>query len=359
MNLKSLLVRVIEALAVPKKGGGAPPPDPSIGAAQVQLANLATRQQGFFEDKIAPGMLDQMQQSNAINRQVADASIAGMKFQNDQAQKYSDRYFGVQVPLEDEMISKARGYNEPAEQERMAGQAAADVEQASRIGQDNAQRGLRLRGINLGSGAAVSALTDMEQNSVLAKAGAMNRTRENARQLGWTRMGEAAALGRGLPSFGTASSQVALEGGRTASSAGAQGVSNAGALANASAQNTGAQGGLWGQSGQLGVGSKYNTASANWQNSQNNDPFNTVLGAATGVGMSYLMGGSDRRLKEDIRRVGTTYGGLPVYTFRYRDSPHVVHMGVMADEVEQVMPEAVLKGVVYGQYDAVNYSMIQ
>jgi hypothetical protein len=50
---------------------------------------------------------------------------------------------------------------------------------------------------------------------------------------------------------------------------------------------------------------------------------------------------SDRRLKTDIRRVGTLDSGLAVYTFKYRDSPLMTHLGVMADEVQQVIPQAV------------------
>jgi hypothetical protein len=50
---------------------------------------------------------------------------------------------------------------------------------------------------------------------------------------------------------------------------------------------------------------------------------------------------SDRRLKTDIHLVGKLDSGLNVYTFKYRESPAVTHMGVMADEVSQVIPEAV------------------
>jgi len=51
---------------------------------------------------------------------------------------------------------------------------------------------------------------------------------------------------------------------------------------------------------------------------------------------------SDRRLKKDIRRVGQLESGVPVYTFRYRDDPNgAVQMGVMAQELREVQPEAV------------------
>lgn len=50
---------------------------------------------------------------------------------------------------------------------------------------------------------------------------------------------------------------------------------------------------------------------------------------------------SDRRLKTDIQLVGRLDCGLNVYTFRYAKSPATVHMGVMADEVQSVIPDAV------------------
>lgn len=50
---------------------------------------------------------------------------------------------------------------------------------------------------------------------------------------------------------------------------------------------------------------------------------------------------SDRRLKTDIHLIGKLASGLNVYTFKYRESPTLTHMGVMADEVEKVIPQAV------------------
>lgn len=63
---------------------------------------------------------------------------------------------------------------------------------------------------------------------------------------------------------------------------------------------------------------------------------------------------SDRRLKEDIKRVGTTDDGLGVYTYRYKGSD-TVHMGVMADEVERIHPDAVAE---INGHKAVNYGAL-
>lgn len=59
---------------------------------------------------------------------------------------------------------------------------------------------------------------------------------------------------------------------------------------------------------------------------------------------------SDVRLKEDIEPVGELFDGQPVYKFRYIGSP-VWQIGVMAQDVEHVVPEAVTD---VGGYKAVN-----
>jgi hypothetical protein len=56
---------------------------------------------------------------------------------------------------------------------------------------------------------------------------------------------------------------------------------------------------------------------------------------------------SDIRTKENITQVYWLPNGLPVYTYEYKpefknEAGHGVHIGVMAQEVEQVMPEAVI-----------------
>lgn len=60
------------------------------------------------------------------------------------------------------------------------------------------------------------------------------------------------------------------------------------------------------------------------------------LGGAGGAGLGALAGLlSDRRKKENIRRVGQTDSGLPIYVYNYIGDP-TKHMGVMADEVEHI-----------------------
>ncbi len=64
---------------------------------------------------------------------------------------------------------------------------------------------------------------------------------------------------------------------------------------------------------------------------------------------------SDARLKTDITRVGQTAHGLPLYQFRYIGGEQMFE-GVMAQDVAQIMPEAVVP-FAYG-YNAVNYTKL-
>ena len=75
--------------------------------------------------------------------------------------------------------------------------------------------------------------------------------------------------------------------------------------------------------------------------------------AATTAAMLYMLApASDRRLKSNIERIGTHPLGVGIYEYDIFDRHEI---GVMADEVEQVMPEAVIVG--HDGYKRVAYGM--
>ncbi len=89
----------------------------------------------------------------------------------------------------------------------------------------------------------------------------------------------------------------------------------------------------------------------NQQMGQQNAIYGALGSAAGGIGGGMMMK-SDRRAKTDITRVGELDNGLPVYSFRYKEGGPF-QIGLMADEVEKVHPEAVVEinGVKYVRYD--------
>lgn len=81
-------------------------------------------------------------------------------------------------------------------------------------------------------------------------------------------------------------------------------------------------------------------------------PYGTAAGGLLGG----LAGGlsSDRRLKRDIKALGKDSNGLERYRFRYLNSDRW-YRGYMADEVEQVYPDAV---ITFNGFKRVRYEMI-
>ena len=72
---------------------------------------------------------------------------------------------------------------------------------------------------------------------------------------------------------------------------------------------------------------------------------------------------SDPRTKENVKAIGVLDNGLTLYSFEYKDefkdrdyAGHGVHVGVMADEVEQVFPYAV--STLNDGYKVVNYGLL-
>src|SRR3546814_1455249 len=81
----------------------------------------------------------------------------------------------------------------------------------------------------------------------------------------------------------------------------------------------------------------------NYQNQMNayGAKMGGLFGLAGSLGGAAIM--SDRRLKAEIKRVGKLDNGLNVYSYRYK-AGGATHLGLMADEVEKLHPEAVVAG---------------
>jgi hypothetical protein len=88
---------------------------------------------------------------------------------------------------------------------------------------------------------------------------------------------------------------------------------------------------------------------------------NATTGGNADAGGMLMVGASEPALKENVVRVGEHAAGFGLYLFdykaEYRDAwGHGRHFGVMADEVEAIVPEAVLVGE--GGYRLVDYARL-
>lgn len=77
-----------------------------------------------------------------------------------------------------------------------------------------------------------------------------------------------------------------------------------------------------------------------FQGTQGQPGFLQSAAPGIGEGVAAAMMTSDRRLKHKLKRVGETAAGIPLYLFEYLWD-RTTQLGVLADDVEDVVPEAV------------------
>ncbi len=336
-----------------KGGSSAPTPDPNIGIAQRQLADLADAQWASFKTDIYPELLRQSKvaeeranQQFAMTKEVSDFNLG-------QARKAYARYEEGAIPAMQKLKEDADKYNEAGYQEMLAGQALGDVNVAFEAQRQQQAMRDRSYGVDPTSGRSAGSTNAIGAMQALAGAQASTQTRQAAKDIGLTKQANVYNMYAGLPAQANANTNIALgasnqgiAGGKTAFDT----VTGVGASLNAGA-NTAMQG--WNQVGSLGVG-KYNAdVSAYNAEQQASGAFASGLGSALGSGAAlWKMGAfaapaaSDIRIKQNVRRLGTLDNGLPFYAFEYKPEyqatwGHGVQLGVMAHEVEPLIPDAV------------------
>ena len=339
-----------------------PPPDPNVGLAQREMIDIAQQAENraaasdkYYQDVLAPKYLEQMDTANTIAKDQYTKQSELQDFQTGLAKKYDERYWATTAKQQDEFYKTVDDYDTSARRDEMAGQAGADVEQATEINNQALQRGLARRGINPGSGAAVSAMSEASTAGALARAGAMTMAQRAAKAEGLQLRAQAAGLGGNLTG---ATSSFANGASGTGSTAVTTGNSGSGALnnyansinANNNSWNStmGGATGAYGSVGSLGM-QEWMEKSKTAQN--NASGVNQLIGVGLGAGASKW---SDRRLKTKIVLLGIRADGLGVYSYEYAwGGPRQV--GVMADEVRDVYPHAV---TTIDGYAAVDYSRL-
>lgn len=247
-------------------------------------------------------------------------------------------------------------------QEGAAREAGEKTQAQVNSATDQQTRALTRMGLNPAKFQAIAA--DTAQRQALTNVGAQNtaRTETANRQLG-LRTG-VANFGRNMPN--TVGQAVAGSTNAGSSAVGNQNVGFQAGLPYAQFQSGAVGNQLQAanlkQQGALGLGGLMNQGyQIGMQNSDNGDFLGGALGLAGSLGSAYLMRGSDRTIKQNISKVGELANGLALYTFEYKPEYAEVwgrgaFIGVMADEVEKLLPEAV--SVHPDGYKVVDYGML-
>ena len=325
-----------------------PPPDytPMADAARESAAMMA----GLGRDQLEFSRR-QYEEMAPLARRAADQQFATQNELMQMGREDRERYLTTFAPVEEGLVRRAQEFDTEAYREQLASQAAADAARAFDTTRGMTSRGLARMGVTPGSGAS---LAQMNQNALAGasmRAGAMTGSRLQSEGEGMNRLYNAAALGRGLPgqTLGAYGSSVGAgsAGIQTAMAPGTQYMQGMGQGANTIGSGRSML--------QSGLGSVLQTQGSMYAAGMNqSDPFMDAVG--TGIG-AYAAFKSDRRLKQDIELVGRDERTmLPLYEFAYKSDPSRRFLGVMADEVEAYMPEAVGEGE--DGYKFVNYAML-
>jgi len=296
-------------------GGKSSPPPPDYSGMEA----LGREQLDFSKQQYA--------EMKPIAERVANQQLASQEQQMKQAQEYYDYQQGTFRPVERGLVAQAQEYDTEANRERIAAQAAADTARAFGTAEGMTSRNLARRGVGPGSGNAMAMQNQNALSLASARAGAMTGARNQAEQIGYARKLDAVGLGRNLA------------GASTAAYGAATGAGSAG-LGSSMAPGGQYMGGL-AQAGQT-YGSILNSQTSAYNAGMSQQGLD-VGGLLGGAAKAYTAFGSDIRLKQNIKRVGTDERTqLPIYEFEYKATPGERFRGVMAHEVEVNFPEAVI-----------------
>ena len=328
------------------KGGSAPPPDTNPG--MIENAEAA-RDVAKMQQDTATEYLNFAKTQYNDNKQfladIAQAEAAMMKSNQQRAEEYAAYERDTFRPMEKELIGKAKAYNEDAMRERMASQSAADTNAAYDSAKQQALRNLARYGINPNSGrfAALNAQIGTQQAGAIAAG--QNQARTQAEGLGYARMQDAVALGKGLAPNASTAYGIAIQGGDSASKNSQAGANYMGQAYNQAGNQLGNAGQTYGVAGNI-YGQEFNARmqgySAQQQaNAQSSAGFGQLVG--TGIGVAAKLGVfSSKKVKENKKAIpeGKALKGiknLDVEEWDYKkgveDSGH--HVGPYAEDFKR------------------------
>jgi len=312
-----------------KKGNDAPDYAPLANASQAatdKMTALGEKQLAFSQQ--------QFDANNPFMQDIAQKQGLMMDQQMAQGKDYYDYNKATFRPLEQGMVADAEAYDTDAMRNQLATKAAADSGLAFGRTQQANQRAMASMGVNPNSGRFQGIGSQSALMQSANRAGAMTSARERAQQMGHARKMDAAGLGRGLAGASSAAyGGAAGAGGQAAGTYGMAGQQHMSGMGQGSATiGSGLNMQLDGLGNVLNNQTKYLMQEAD----------SSFLGDVGGIMGAYAsMGGSDRRLKENIEPAGIDeLTGLNLYDFNYKWNPKRFR-GVMAQEVREKYPEAV------------------
>lgn len=250
----------------------------------------------------APSADPRIGQAAMLSAKTGQDYLAFMKGQARTANKWAAqdraRHRDVFIPMQDDFIAEAKGYDSAERQDQAASQAVADVSSQAALAQQAERRQLAAMGVDPRSGRARAASSASTLRTGLARAGVANTARRQIQAEGRAMRAAAINMGNGL----------AVNPGTSL------GLANGAA----SAGFNGAMAG-YGQQGQL-LNQQYQNELRGWEASQQSaGAFGQALGTLGGA----LIMSSSKKVKKDKKPVRRSLlkqvRSMPVEDWSYKD----------------------------------------
>ena len=329
------------------KQSSAPAPDPRLVEAQIRSMGI--------QDDVIKRVMQQSEEIQPLQKEQLQFGLDTARTAYDQSQQ--DRTWmldrrGSLTTMQDTLAQDARSFNTEDKANELAGKAMADVNQGFANVEGQQTRAMARMGVTPDSGKALA----MGNQTAIAKATALaaagSGARDRARTEGYALTDRATNALAGYPAMGMQATQSGAGFGASGTTIANQGLAGMNSGYGAAGTMAGQMGsnatGMFGAQASYKVGADKAAADAN--------PMGALIGAGAQLGAASIKY-SDRRLKQDIELVGRDERtGLNLYEFAYKGEPGKRWVGVMADEVREVAPDAVHRGA--DGFDSVDYAAL-
>lgn len=318
----------------------APDPDPAIGRAAEANAEIGREMTGLAREQWDFGKALIQRYQPVYERLInANADLAESSAQRSDAQ-WAD-YDQIFRPIERQFAADAMNYDSPEEIGRREALAAGTVQTQFDAARDQNARRMAAMGVSADSGRGVQGGIEDTNTLALAKAGAINKERNDTKIQGIAMRQSAAQFGRNQVGTSIAQNAAALQGNQGASNTIGSQTAQAGAAVQPATS-------LY--SGAVGA----NNSSANiglnlfGQQSQNAGMRADSMGSMIGLGLGML---SDETKKKDVEPVDDEQAleavrMTPVKEWTYKDGEGDGgrHVGAMAQDVNATMGDGAAPG---------------
>jgi hypothetical protein len=192
-----------------------PKPDPLIGQAAKQNADIAQQQLDIAKEQLA-WEKERARTQDPLIQKIVDQQIQSGNTNAARAESQWEAYRKLFAPLEEQMAHDAAGFDSEERKDRAAAEAAADIRRSYQGALDTNQRALQRMGVNPDSGRFQAAMNDISLSLARDSAGAMNKARRDTELQGMAMRQGAAQFGRNMPTTGIATDAAALSAGNAA-----------------------------------------------------------------------------------------------------------------------------------------------